>query len=105
MLWAMLSWIPDSLSCIPDSKAQIPDSTRNIIGSQIPRAKISRIPESGLFYRRRSVLKITLIFLMYVSRLEFFNMKELEMKQKESNETLQQDLHHLGFKGIVTFGS
>ena len=42
---------------------------------------------------------------MYFSRLEFFNMKELETKEKESNETLQQDLHHLGFKGIVTFGS
>ena len=42
---------------------------------------------------------------MYVSRLEFFNMKELESKRNESNETLQQDLHHLGFKGIVTFGS
>ena len=42
---------------------------------------------------------------MYVSRLEFFNMKELWRKQKESNEKLQQDLHHLGFKGIVTFGS
>ena len=42
---------------------------------------------------------------MYVSRLEFFNMKELETKEKESNEKLQQDLHHLGFKEIVTFGS
>ena len=42
---------------------------------------------------------------MYVSRLEFFNMKELETKRNESNKTLQQDLHHLGFKWIVTFGS
>ena len=41
---------------------------------------------------------------MHVSRLDFFNMKELETKRNESNETLQQDLQHLGFKGIVAFG-
>ena len=101
----MLSWIPDSLSCIPDSKAQIPDSTRKNYWIPDSTSKSFQDPESGLFCRTRSVLKITLIVLMYVSRLEFFNMKELETKQKESNEKLQQDLHHLGLKGIVTFGS
>ena len=105
MLRAMLGSIPDSLSCIRDSKAQIPDSTRKNYWIPDSTSKNFPDPESGLFYRRRSVLKITLIVLMYVSRLKFFNMKELETKQKESNEKLRQDLHHLGFKGIVTFGS
>ena len=93
------------LYCIPDSNAQIPDSTRKNYRIPDSTSKNFQDPESGLFYRRRSVLKITLIVLTYVSRLEFFNTKELETKQKESNEKLQQDLHHLGFKGIVTFGS
>ena len=77
MLRAMLGSIPDSLSCIRDSQAQIPDSTRKNYGIPDSTSKNFPDPESGLFYRRRSVLKITLIGLMYVSRLEFFNTKEL----------------------------
>lgn len=63
----LYSGFPTSDSRFHKKNYGIPDST----------SKNFPDPESGLFYRRRSVLKITLIVLMYVSRLEFFNTKEL----------------------------
>ena len=43
---SIVNGIPVSLSCIPDSKQNIP-------GFRIPRAKISRISESGFSYMGR----------------------------------------------------
>ncbi|CAH3168734.1 unnamed protein product, partial [Porites evermanni] len=58
----IVSGIPDSLSCIPDSKAK--DSwfyKQNFPGFEIPRAKISQIPESGVRYMRvcKSVIDLS----------------------------------------------
>ena len=52
------------LELYSDSKAQIPDSTRKNYWIPDCTSKNFQDPESGLFSRRRSVLKITLIVLM-----------------------------------------